>query len=49
MRHRRHETLSFSLRVLELGYVRTTLANKAWNKQNDLRLGIGVSYRLSKR
>jgi hypothetical protein len=35
----------FAVRVLDLGYVRTTLPNGTDNQQNTLRLGAGVVYR----
>lgn len=38
----------FSVRALELDYVRTTLPNDASNSQNDLRLGFGIAYRLGR-
>jgi hypothetical protein len=37
---------NFGLRALEIDYVRTTLPNSVGNIQNDLRLAIGLSYRL---
>jgi hypothetical protein len=37
----------FGLRALEIDYVRSRLPNNAGNNQNDLRLSLGLSYRLS--
>jgi hypothetical protein len=42
-------TGGFSLRALEVDYVRTTLPNNAANRQNDLRLAIGISYHFGKK
>jgi hypothetical protein len=38
----------FGLRALEVDYIRTSLPNGAGNTQNDLRLGIGVTYHLNR-
>ncbi|HXB61569.1 MAG TPA: hypothetical protein VNU94_01805 [Acidobacteriaceae bacterium] len=38
----------FSVRALEVDYVRTSLPNAGSNTQNDLRLAFGVSYRFGK-
>jgi hypothetical protein len=39
----------FGLRALEVDYIHTSLPNGAGNTQNDLRLGIGVSYHFDRR
>ena len=37
---------AFALRAIELDFVRTSLPNATTDSQHDLRLAIGVTYRL---
>jgi hypothetical protein len=38
----------FGLRAFQLDYVRTTLSNNVTDIQHDLRMGIGVTWRLGR-